>query len=57
MLGVQNTFTGTLLFAADAFETDESATNQAECGVFWHLFAGSAGLSVIVLEDDVVVVR
>lgn len=52
----QNTFTGTLLFAAHAFETDEGATNKAERRVFWHLFAGSAGLPVIVLEDDIVVV-
>lgn len=53
----QNTFTDTLLFAAHPFETDEGATNKAECRVFWHLFAGSAGLPVIVLEDDIVVVR
>lgn len=53
----QNAFTGTLLFAACAFETHEGATNKAECGVFWHLFAGSASFPVIVLEDDVVVVR
>lgn len=52
----QNTFTDPLLFAAHAFETDEGATNKAECRVFWHLFAGSAGLPVIVLEDDIVVV-
>ena len=53
----QNTFTGALLFAASAFETDEGAANKAERGVLWHLFAGRAGLPVIVLEDDIVVVR
>lgn len=53
----QNAFTDSLLLAAHAFETDESAANKAERGVFWHLFAGRAGLSVIVLEDDIVVVR
>lgn len=52
----QNTFTDTLLFAANALETDKGATNQTERGVFWHFFAGSAGLPVIVLEDDIVVV-
>lgn len=53
----QYTFTNALLFATQALETDEGAANKAECRVFWHLFAGSAGLPVIVLEDDVVVVR
>lgn len=53
----QNTFTDTLVFAAHAFETDKGATNKAECRVFWHLFTDSAGLPVIVLENDIVVVR
>lgn len=53
----QNAFTGPLLLAARTFETDKGPTDKAEGGVFWHLFASSAGLPVIVLEDDVVVVR
>lgn len=53
----QNAFTGPLLLAARTFETDKGPADKAEGGVFWHLFASSAGLPVIVLEDDVVVVR
>lgn len=52
----QNAFTGPLLLAARTFETDKGPADKAEGGVFWHLFASSAGLPVIVLEDDVVVV-
>lgn len=52
----QNAFTGALLFAAGTFETDEGPADKAEGGVFWHLFASGAGLPVVVLEDDVVVV-
>lgn len=52
-----NAFTDPLLLAAQPFEADEGATNEAECWVLWHLFAGSAGLLVVVLEDGVVVVR
>lgn len=52
----QNAFADPLLFAAHAFEADEGATYEAEGGIFWHLFAGAAGLPVIVLEDDIVVV-
>lgn len=53
----QNTFTDTLLLATHALETDKGATNKAECRVFWHLFADSTSFSVIVLEDDIIVVR
>lgn len=52
----QNAFADALLFAAHAFEADKSAADEAERGVFGHLLAHSAGLSVIVLEDDIVVV-
>lgn len=46
----------TLLFAALPFEANKSSTDEAESRVLWHLFADSAGLPVIVLEDDIVVV-
>lgn len=56
VLGVQNTFTNALLLAAQPFEADKGATDEAERRVLWHFFAGSAGLPVVVLEDGVVVV-
>lgn len=44
------------MFAAEALETDERSTNEAQSWVLGCLIAHSAGLPVVVLEDSVVVV-
>lgn len=53
----QHTFTVTLLLAAQAFQAHKRATHQAHSWVFGNLGADTAGFSVVVLKNGVVILR
>lgn len=54
---MQHTFTVTLLLAAQAFQADESATDKTDSWVFRNLGADTAGFSMVVLKNCVVILR
>lgn len=54
---MQHTFTITLLLAAQAFQAYESATDEADGWVFRNLGADTAGFSMVVLKNSVVILR
>lgn len=52
---MQHTFTVALLLAAQAFQADEGATYKTNSWVFRNLGADTAGFSVVVLKNSVVI--
>lgn len=54
---MQHTFTVALLLAAQSFQTHKSATDEAHSWVFRNLGADTAGFSMVVLKNGVVILR
>lgn len=52
---MQHTFTVALLLAAQAFQADEGATHKTNRWVFRNLGADTAGFSMVVLKNSVVI--
>lgn len=54
---MQHTFAVALLLAAQSFQAHKSATNKANSWVLRNLGADTAGFSMVVLKNGVVILR